>query len=97
MKEFFKYLFNVLKQPDKLLHMSAGFVLMVLFSTALSLTGMSVFLILLISFLLVAFVGGAKEGYDYIHDGHSAEMMDFVADMIGAITALVLVLILLLR
>lgn len=72
---------------DKLLHFLVCFALdIILASTALWTPVQRV--------VIVAIIGAAKEYYDMKHEGHDAEWLDFVADLLGAFAGELAVLIL---
>ena len=96
MKEFIVKVIDIFKQSDKLLHLSAGFVLMSIFSALFHLCGMCVVLTLVFSYVITALFGAGKEIFDKHNEGHCAEWYDFIAVLIGGFASLVCCLILML-
>jgi VanZ family protein len=58
------------------------------FSSGAILAFVAYFVIGYWALLLVAIVAGAKEWYDYKHPGHTSDIYDWVATLLGAIVTL---------
>ena len=83
---------NFYRQQDKQLHMVGCFALTIVFSLALQYLTPCPHQVLY-AWVTTLAIGGLKELYDYCHPlTHTADEMDFLADVIGASAAAALLL-----
>jgi VanZ family protein len=83
LKKLYKSIFNTVKHFDKFLHLIVGFISTLIFSF-ITCAGMALGLTIV--------MGITKEVYDYYSPSNKVEFLDWLATVIGALLAFIIII-----